>query len=80
MLRQDFAKELMHYRKVDCPGHVLNNMQQAIVPRGGGNEAMSKLGFIKNCRFIITFENTSSEGYVTEKFVHSFMANSLPIY
>ncbi|MDR2396425.1 MAG: hypothetical protein LBD69_01015 [Puniceicoccales bacterium] len=80
ILRQDFAKKLMHYKRVDCPGRVLNNMQQAIVPRGGGNAWESKVDFIKDYKFTIAFENASSEGYVTEKLVHPFMANSIPIY
>ena len=78
-LREDFAKSLMQYKTIDCPGKVLNNMKDAITPRFGDWQA-GKLEFMKNYKFSIAFENSSSEGYVTEKLIHPFMAGSIPIY
>ena len=79
LLRCDFCSKLAHYKKVDCPGIILNNMRNAIVPRSG-NWIQGKLDFIKNYKFTIAFENTFSRGYVTEKIMHAFMTNSIPVY
>lgn len=77
--RQDFCIQLAKYKHVDCPGLVLNNMQDAITPRFG-NWAEGKLDFIKNYKFTIAFENSSTPGYVTEKLLQPLQANSVPIY
>ena len=78
-LRQDFCKKLMMYKKVDCPGKILNNMKNAIEPRQGNWEA-GKLEFMKNYKFSIAFENSLSDGYTTEKLLHPFRVDSIPIY
>lgn len=78
-IRQDFCKKLMQYKHVDCPGKVLNNMRDAIEPRNG-NWVAGKLEFIKNYKFTIAFENSSTPGYVTEKLMQPLQANSVPIY
>lgn len=78
-LREEFAKRLMAYKHVDCPGKVLNNMKNAIEPRFGNWEA-GKLEFMKDYKFSIAFENSQSEGYFTEKLIHPFQAQSIPIY
>ncbi len=78
-LREEFAKQLMEYKQVDCPGKVLNNMKDAITPRFGDWQA-GKLEFMKNYKFSIAFENSRTDGYVTEKLVHPFAAGSIPIY
>ncbi|MDR1338013.1 MAG: hypothetical protein LBJ73_03205 [Rickettsiales bacterium] len=77
--RQEFCRDLMKYRHVDCPGRVLNNMKNAIEPRKG-NWTAGKLDFIKNYKFTIAFENSDSIGYTTEKLIHPLLANSIPIY
>lgn len=79
IIRQDFCRQLMKYKHVDCPGRVMNNMWNAIEPRSGNWET-GKLEFIKNYKFTIAFENVSSPGYITEKLRHPFIANSIPIY
>ena len=90
-LRVEFCKKLMEYKRVDCPGRVLNNMENAIDARYTGramasakdfntNWAASKLSFLKNYKFTIAFENISIPGWTTEKLIHPFMAGSIPIY
>lgn len=69
----------MKYKHVDCPGRVLNNMQNAIEPRKG-NWTAGKLEFIKNYKFTIAFENSDAIGYTTEKLIHPLLSNSIPIY
>ena len=79
-LRQDFAKMLMEYKPVDCPGKVLNNMpSDAISPREGDWQK-GKLEFIRNYKFTIAFENCDFDGYTTEKMLDPLVAHSLPIY
>ena len=79
ILRQEFCKELMKYRHVDCPGQVLNNMRDAIEPRNG-DWYRGKVEFIKDYKFTIAFENVAMPGMVTEKIIQAFEAGSVPIY
>ena len=78
-LRIKFAKRLMQYKKVDCPGKVLNNMRGAIVPRDG-DWTKGKLDFIKDYKFTIAFENSLFDGYTTEKMLDPLSVHSIPIY
>lgn len=80
IIRQDFCKKLMKYKHVDCPGIVLNNMSNAIASRNSNNCWSSKLDFIKNYKFTIAFENSSSIGYTTEKLIQPLQSGSIPIY
>ena len=78
-LRKSFCQKLSEYKKVDCPGKVLNNMQNAISPREG-DFGKGKLVFQKDYKFTIAFENNLYEGYTTEKLSQAFLANTIPIY
>lgn len=78
-MRKDFAEALMKYKHIDCPGKVLNNMQDAIEPRDG-NWQQGKIDFIRNYKFTIAFENSDYEGYTTEKMLDPLSAHSIPIY
>lgn len=79
IIRQDFCKLLSKYKHIDCPGKVLNNMKDAIEPRFS-NWWKSKINFIKDYKFTIAFENSSANGYTTEKLYQPLLANSIPIY
>lgn len=70
-LRMKFFTELSKYKKVDSGGRFLNNIGGAI---------KDKISFCSGYKFNIAFENSSSHGYVTEKIVDSYSANSIPIY
>lgn len=71
----------MQYKKVDCPGMVLHNMDTDAIPsRWNENWYQGKIDFIKNYKFTIAFENCLMEGYTTEKLIHPFLAGSIPIY
>lgn len=78
-MRKEFAKALMKYKHIDCPGKVLNNMKEAIEPREG-DWKKGKLDFIKNYKFTIAFENSNYPGYTTEKMLDPLSAHSIPIY
>ncbi len=79
LLRQDFCQKLMEYKHIDCPGKVLNNMQDALEAREG-NWGKSKREFIANYKFTVAFENCTMEGYTTEKLSQPLEAHSIPIY
>ena len=73
--RIEFCKKLMAYKKVDCPGKVLNNM-----PHLPYNKIKKLLGFSKHYKFSIAFENTSAINYTTERVSRAFAVGSIPIY
>ena len=79
-LRKEFCMALSQYKHIDCPGKVLNNMQNAIVPRKTFGEELSKREFIKQYKFTIAFENHKVEGYTMEKLWDAFREGSIPIY
>ena len=80
-IRNQFVERLTEYRRVDCPGSVLNNMPGDVIgPRG---DYQSKITFLKQYKFVVCFENSSSrgqEGYVTEKLVDAMLAGCIPLY
>jgi hypothetical protein len=69
--RNKFFKELNRRLPVDSGGRHFNNL---------GKVVSDKISFIKNYRFTIAFENTSSPGYTTEKLIEPLLAGSIPIY
>jgi len=77
--RIEFCKYLSKYKEVDCPGRVLNNMQNCISPRSG-NFTPGKVKFLSDYKFTIAWENNFYPGYISEKLIHPFIANSIPIY
>ena len=74
--RIDFAIKLNRYKKVDSPGRVLNNIPN--LP--GRGDQIYKILFLNDYKFNISFENSSYDGYCTEKIVHSMFSNCIPIY
>jgi hypothetical protein len=80
-LRNEFAKKLMEYKQVDCPGEILNNMSNdEISGRASGDWRKSKIDFIGKYKFTIAFENSNTVGYSTEKIIQPLVAHSVPIY
>ena len=71
-LRDQFFMELCKYKKVDSAGRHLNNM--------GGSYLKDKIEFVANYKFNIAFENSSSDGYTTEKIMEPMSVNTIPIY
>lgn len=62
---------LSNYKQVNSGGRYLNNI---------GGPINNKLQFQKKHKFVIAFENTSGNGYTTEKIVQAFSACAVPIY
>jgi hypothetical protein len=69
--RIDFFYKLSEYKNVDSGGRYLNNIDYAVP---------NKPEFIKDYKFVISFENSSYPGYATEKIVQPMLVNSIPIY
>ena len=69
--RIEFFHKLSAYKKVDSAGRYLNNV---------GHTVDNKMEFIKDYKFVISFENSSYPGYTTEKLVEPMFAHSVPIY
>jgi hypothetical protein len=74
--RVEFVRGLSKYKSIDSPGDVLNNHKKL---KGRGDQKY-KLNFLKKYIFNISFENTNSHGYVTEKIIQPMFVNTLPIY
>ena len=79
-VRENFVRQLMVHRRVDCPGRVFNNTPPLPPNVAGSNAWLAKLEFLSSYRFTIAFENTSADGYITEKIVHPLIAGSIPVY
>ena len=78
-----FCRSLARYKRVDCPGEVLNNQPPFDTNAGcycGGSIADQKAEFLRHYKFTIAFENESVPNYTTEKIFHAFVAGSIPIY
>jgi hypothetical protein len=69
--RIDFFNQLSKYKRVDSGGRFLNNI---------GLPVNDKIEFIKDYKFVISFENSSFPGYTTEKIIEPMLVNSIPIY
>ena len=69
--RLDFFKKLSQIKTVDSGGKVFNNV---------GGRVKDKMAFIKEYKFVISFENESHDGYTTEKILQPLMVDSIPIY
>lgn len=69
--RIEFFHELSKYKKVDSAGRYLNNI---------GRSVDDKMVFIKDYKFVISFENSSYPGYTTEKLIEPMLVGSIPVY
>lgn len=74
--RKSAFRALSNYKRVDAPGQSMRNMAP-IPPRPRWGP---KIEFLRTCKFVLAFENTSATGYNTEKLVHALMADTVPIY
>lgn len=69
--RIEFFKHLSTYKQVDSGGSVLNNV---------GGRVADKAAFIKDYKFVISFENSAQDGYTTEKIMEPILQDCIPIY
>lgn len=81
--RAAFCRKLMEtYAHVDCPARVLHNVDAPDLARRGdvANWNESKIRFLGKYKFNIAFENSSNNGYITEKLMDCYLGNTVPIY
>lgn len=83
--RREFAHTLSAYRLVDFGGKVDTNIpdheRAEITPSLLGSAGLKqKTDWLNKYKFTITFENSSTEGYTTEKILDAFVGNSVPLY
>ena len=72
---------LNEYKPVDSAGRYKNTVgPQLAAGAGGGGGELLKHEFLKDYKFCIAYENASSPGYITEKFLHAKAAGCIPIY
>lgn len=76
-IRGDFLKKLSEYKRVESAGSYLNNMPDGKVVNwlDGTKEALQK-----KCKFTLCFESTLNYGFVTEKIMDAFYADTIPVY
>ena len=80
-VRNSAFQWLSEYKKVDSAGALFNNIGPDIFAgAGGGGGELKKLDFLKDYKFCLTYENNSSPGYLTEKYLHAKAAGCIPIY
>jgi alpha(1,3/1,4) fucosyltransferase len=81
--RNEFFLKLSKYKQVDSYGAVLNNMGAGInrmIGHQGDWLNEEYLRVIAEYKFMITFENSSTAGYTTEKITVPMRTNTIPIY
>lgn len=71
---------LSRYKKVDSAGRLFSNTEAIPGGPGGSGGQMQKVEFYKNYKFVLTCENSRSNGYLTEKLLHAKLAGCVPIY
>lgn len=69
--RACFFDQLSQYKRIESGGCYKNNV---------GGPVPNKRKFQEATKFSIAFENTSYDGYATEKLVEAFAAGTVPIY
>ena len=69
--RNLFFDKLSEYKTVDSGGGFRNNV---------GGPVGDKLKFLENYKFSICFENSKTDGYISEKLSDAFEAGTIPIY
>lgn len=80
-IRNDSFIWLSMYKHVDSAGRLFNNIGDKIYAGlGGGGGELKKHEFLKNYKFSLCYENSSAEGYTTEKLLHAKAAGCIPIY
>ena len=69
--RLEFFSNLSKIKQVDSGGSVLNNV---------GGKVADKSVFIRDYKFVISFENCQYKGYTTEKILEPILEDCIPIY
>lgn len=71
--REYFFDKLCKYKKVHSAGRHLNNVGFIMPPS-------RKAEYIKNFKFVLSFESCSLPGFTTEKIFEPLLENTVPVY
>lgn len=77
--RNSFLNKLNNLIHVENYGKLFRNKENSIIQNSCWYDPRLN-SFISNYKFIFCFENTSKLGYHTEKIMHGFKNNVIPIY
>jgi Glycosyltransferase family 10 (fucosyltransferase) C-term len=75
-LRNEFFQKLNNKKRVDSAGHLLNNMNGFLAPKGFQEYKQ----FAQQYKFQLCFENSSVDYYLTEKLLNAYYHDTIPIY
>jgi len=73
--RTHYIRELMKYIHIDSYGSLFKN---STLPNDTGYKSLLEL--YRKYKFVIAFENSICEDYVTEKFYNPLLVGSVPVY
>lgn len=82
-LRKNFVEYVQRmYRRVDCPGKVLHNidLDNELGSRFCNDWQERKQRLLNRYKFVVSFENSNTDGYISEKLVDAFLSGTVPIY
>ena len=81
-VRNNAFKSLNSYKHVDSGGMLYNNIGGPLkcTYPGGGSGDVAKFLFFQDYKYVLCYENSMGDGYVTEKLLHAKMAGCIPIY
>jgi hypothetical protein len=74
--RNIFIEELDKKVKIDYAGEYKNNVERIQHP----NSSPEFIDFVSKYKVIIAMENSKNNNYITEKILHGFAANTIPVY
>ena len=74
--RNLFIEELNKKVHIDFAGSYKNNVPQIT----HSHCSPGFVDFVSNYKVIITMENSKNDNYITEKILHGFAANTIPVY
>lgn len=74
--RKDFFEFLQQYKPIVSAGCWLNNMPNGTVVHGSAE----KLPLQQKCKFTLAVDSIRQNGFVTEKILDAFAAQTIPIY
>ncbi len=74
--RDIFFEKLGQKIHIDYAGNYKNNVQKI----SAMHSSPEFIKFVSQYKFIITMENSKNKTYITEKILHGFAANTIPVY
>jgi hypothetical protein len=74
--RNLFLEQLEKHVKIDYAGNYKNNIERVQYPHC----SPGFIDFVSKYKVIISMENSKNNNYITEKILHGFTANTIPVY